>query len=263
MSTRPHLLITNDDGINAPGLYSLWRSLKDRFDLTIVAPAHEQSGAGLSITIKRPIHVKKIPWEEGTDAYSVDGTPADCVKLAMHTLLSRKPDCVVSGINKGTNSGRNILYSGTVAGVIEASMHGIQGIAFSCHDFYAPNYERAEAFIYPLVEYVLQYPFPKGTLLNVTIPDHEGTIQGVRLAKQGVGYWKESPEACLHPEGYSYYWLGGKWKGYEEDEKSDVDLVERGYLTAVPLCFQQLTDHQEYEQRKNSFDEWFTPLLAR
>lgn len=263
MMRRPHILLTNDDSISAPGLYSLWRALKDRADVTIVAPALEQSGSGLGITIKRPLRIKDVPWAEGTEAYSVDGTTADCVRLALRVLLSSPPDLVASGINRGANSGRNLLYSGTVGGVIEASMHGIPGIAFSCDDFFAPNFIRAEPFIYPLVEYVLENPFIKGTFLNVTIPDHEGPIQGIRMAKQGQSYWRETPQECHHPEGERFYWLGGQWFDHEDEhEESDIMLVKKGYLTAVPIYAQQLTDLEEFDQRKNSFNVSFEHLCS-
>lgn len=263
MIARPRILLTNDDSISAPGLYSLWRALKEWGDITIVAPAHEQSGSGLGITTKRPLQIKEVPWAEGTKAYSVDGTPADCVRLALRVILNSTPDLVASGINRGANSGRNLLYSGTVGGVIEASMHGIPGIAFSCDNFFTPNFIRAESYIYPLVQYVLEHPFIKGTFLNVTFPDHEGPIQGIRMAKQGQSYWRETPQECHHPEGERFYWLGGKWFDHEDEhEESDIRLIKKGYLTAVPIHAQQLTDQGEFDQRKNSFNTSFEYLCT-
>ncbi len=254
---RPHILLTNDDGINAPGLYQLWSGLKEHCDVTIVAPTTEQSGSGLCITTRRPLHIKQVPWEGDTKAYHVDGTPADCIRLALSVLLPTPPSMIASGINRGANSGRNILYSGTVAGVIEGIMHNVPGIAFSCDDYEAPNYARAQQFVYPMTRYLLDHPLPEGTFLNVTFPDHEGPIRGVKLARQGTSRWVESPEGRLHPEGYSYYWLGGyKQRGIEHAE-SDVELTANGYLTAAPIYVHELTHLPLFEERKEMFEQWF------
>ncbi len=254
---RSRLLLTNDDGIHAPGLFALWAALKDHYDLTIVAPAHEQSGAGLSITTRRPLHIKQVPWEGCTKTYQVDGTPADCIKLAIHAICETPPDMIVSGINRGANSGRNILYSGTVGGVIEGTMRGLPGIAFSCDDFEAPNYQRAGSYVHPLVNYLLANPLRPGSFLNVTFPDHCGPIQGIKMAKQGRSYWVEDPEERLHPEGHRYYWLGGHRIKHEEHEESDIELILAGYITAVPVQAQELTDHEQFHHRKEDFDRWF------
>ncbi|MBS3904300.1 MAG: 5'/3'-nucleotidase SurE [Simkania sp.] len=258
---RPHILLTNDDGIHAPGLYRLWSGLKDHCDVTIVAPMTEQSGAGLSITTQRPLHIQQVPWEGKTAAYQVDGTPADCIKLALAVICPKFPDMIASGINRGANSGRNILYSGTVAGVIEGTMRNVPGIAFSCDDFDTPNYERAEQFVYPMVRYLLDHPLSPGTFLNVTFPDHEGPIRGIKLARQGRSYWVDDPEERLHPTGHRYYWLGGQRHRDTEHLESDVELVANGWLTAVPIRVQELTDHIQFQDRKESFERWFIEHL--
>ncbi len=257
MDSKPHILLTNDDGIHAPGIRSLWRALKDSYDITIVAPAVDQSCTGLSITTARPLSIRQVPWEGATKAYQVDGTPTDCVKLALTVLLPKLPDMVASGINRGANSGRNILYSGTVAGVIEGTMRGVPGISLACDNFYAPNYERAEGYVEGLVRYLLDFPLPTGTFLNVTFPDQEGPVQGIKLARQGRSYWVENPEERLHPEGYNYYWLGGKHQKDEEHEESDVDLVRKGFIAAVPIQVHELTDHLQYQHRKAAFERLF------
>lgn len=254
---KPLILLTNDDGIGAPGLYRLWAGLKNSCDLVIVAPSTEQSGSGLSITTRRPLHITRVPWAENTRAYQVDGTPVDCVKLALKVICERKPDMIASGINRGANTGRNLLYSGTVAGVIEGSIQGIPGIAFSCDDFSLPNYERGERFVMPMVEYLLKHPLPIGSFLNVTFPDQPGPIQGVKMTRQGRGYWAENPEERRHPEGHLYYWLGGERKRDEEDDESDVDLVAKGYLTAVPINVREFTHRGELNERKEAFEQLF------
>ena len=261
---RPHLVLTNDDGINAPGLYSLWRALVHYADITIVAPLMNQSGKGLSITTDRPLHITQKTWEQNTLAYQVDGTPTDCIKLALSVLLPAYPDMIVSGINLGSNSGRNVLYSGTVGGVIEGAMRDIPGIAFSCDNLDHPQFEYTEPFIYPFVRYLLENPLQDGSFLNVTFPNPGEPIHGVRLAQQGLGYWEEMPEERSHPSNnYRYFWLGGTWRGCEEHKESDVELLKQGYITAVPLRVHQLTDHVHWETHKTQFDAWFDNVIQK
>ena len=258
MNRRPRILLTNDDGIHAPGIYNLWQGLKSHCDLIIVAPDDDKSGSGLSITITRPLQIKQISWEDGhTKAYKVNGTPTDCIKLALNIICENPPDLIASGINQGTNSGRNILYSGTVAGVIEGTLRNVQGIAFSCDNFEEPNYARAASHVFPFVKYLIEHPLPKGSFLNVTFPDHAGPLKGIKLAKQGQSYWMEDPKEGQHPEGHSYYWLGGQRQHHEEHEESDVELIKQGFVTAVPIQIHQLTDHAQYEVRKSIFETYF------
>ena len=153
---KPYILITNDDGIQAPGLRALWEALLDVADTVVVAPADDQSATGMSITLRTPISVEKHFWEKEV-VWSVRGTPADTVKMALSVLLERKPDMIVSGINNGSNAGRNILYSGTVSAVIEGTMRDIPGIAFSCHDHKEPDYALATQHIPSMVRYMLDY----------------------------------------------------------------------------------------------------------
>lgn len=254
---RPKIILTNDDGITAPGLFSLWRALVEHVDITIVAPASNQSGKGLSITTLHPLHITPVDWAKNTNAYKVDGTPADCIKLALDVLLPTPPDMIVSGINRGSNAGRNVLYSGTVGGVIEGAMRNIPGIAFSCADYLSPQYEKAEAFIFPLVHYLLQHPLENGTFLNATFPDETTTFRGIRMAEQGKSYWLGTPEERVHPSGHRYYWLGGDGTPHPEHEESDVELVKQGYLTVVPLRVHQLTDLEHIKNNKTRFESWF------
>ncbi len=256
---RPHLLLTNDDGITASGLLSLWRGLSQYVDVTIVAPSSDQSGKGVGITILHPLRVAQIAWRDDSTAYHINGTPADCVKLALNVLLERPPDMIVSGINRGSNSGRNVLYSGTIGGVIEGTMHNIPGIAFSCRDFEAPQFTTAEPFIYPFILYLLEHPLTLGSFLNVTFPDYAGPIRGVRLAQQGQSCWIGTPEERLHPSGERYYWLGNTVYSHDQEHhESDVELLRQGYITAVPLRVHQLTDEANFQKHKTSFEEWFS-----
>lgn len=267
MNKRPKILITNDDGIHAPGIRHLWNALKDFADLIVCAPAHEQSAVGLSITIRHPLHIQKVKWytpvstyhnsQEQIDAitWAVNGTPADCVKLALNVIFDEAPDLIVSGINRGSNAGKNVLYSGTVAGAIESVMHDIPSIAFSCHDFFEPNFQMYEQHIPSIVQHVLENPLPSGTLLNVNFPDKTHTeIQGFRMTNQGKEFWVENPDKRTHPaEGSDYYWLGAKIATFDEHEDSDISWLKKGYIAAVPVHVTNLTDKAHLNEHKASF----------
>jgi 5'-nucleotidase len=256
MTTKRKILITNDDGIFAPGIKHLWTALKDHAELFIVAPATERSGCGLATTSTKPLALKQIDWEDNTPAWSVSGTPADCMKLALSVILKIKPDLIVSGINKGSNSGKNVLYSGTVGGVIEGVLRNIPGLAFSCENFMNPNFAFFEKYIPPIVEFFSENPLPFGSFINVTFPSHpQKGINGLKMARQGKGYWVENPDRRTHPEGHIYYWLGGQWKDYKEEEISDVALLKQGFITAVPIHVAELTDHSLLEKHKDSFEK--------
>lgn len=254
---KPRILIINDDGIDAPGIKHLWNALSDFAELFIVAPSNEQSGKGASLTLHKPLVIRDVPWEKGTRAWKINGTPADCVRLALSVLLDSPPVLIVSGINRGSNAGRNVLYSGTVGGVIEGALRGIFGIAFSCEDFIKPNYAIAEKYIVQLVKHFLQAPLPSGSLLNVTFPG-KPEIKGMKLANQGKGYWIESPQKRAHPDGdFNYYWHGLKWNEHVEHDESDVKLLKEGYVTVVPLQISQLTNHDFLKAHKPLFDSYF------
>lgn len=253
------ILLTNDDGIRAKGLKHLWKALSNHAEVTIVAPSWEKSGSGLSTTLTKPLYPEKIDWEGNTTAWSLNGTPTDCVKMAMSVLLKdNPPDLIVSGINKGSNAGRTVLYSGTVGGIIEGVHQNVPGIAFSSYDFHNPPYEEAEPFIFPIVKHFADHSISEGSFLNVNFPSREYLpYKGAKMAKQGKGYWMENPEERLHPEGRSYYWMGGKWSGFDEHELSDVSLLEKGYITAVPIHVNDITDHELFDKHEDLFGNLF------
>jgi len=258
MTKRPNILITNDDGIHAPGIKHLWNALKDHANLTIVAPAGEQSAVGMSITVRHPLQIHKMDWyQPNSNIWSVTGTPADCVKMALSVVLDSPPDLIVSGINRGTNAGRNVLYSGTVAGVIEGTLHGIPGIAFSCRQYQSPTYHTVEQYIPKVVDYILEHPLPNGSLLNVNFPeDTENGVKGFKMTRQGLEFWGEDPDERSHPaEGHSYYWMGAKLIEFDEHENSDIAWLKKGYMTAVPVHVSELTDHKHLEEHKSHFEE--------
>lgn len=260
MKKRPHLLITNDDGINAPGIRHLWQAVKDFADISVVAPSEEQSAVGLSITIRRPLSIKELNWPSTERAYSINGSPADCVKMALTVLLPRPPDLIISGINRGTNAGCNVLYSGTVGAVMEGALRYIPGIAFSLADYESDAaYDKVEAHIPKIIQYALEHPAPKGTFFNVNFPAciKNSGIKGIRFARQGREYWIEAPERREHPvEGHSYYWLGAKCAHFEEDSESDIAWLKKDYATVVPIHVGELTDHAHLEQKKAAFNQF-------
>lgn len=252
---KPKILITNDDGIHAQGIWHLWHALVDVADVTIIAPSSEKSGVGLGLTLHKPITINPVKWERGTPAWKVSGTPADCVRFGTRIILEEKPDLIVSGINRGSNSGRNVLYSGTIGGVIEGALRKTPGIAFSSTEFETPRYEMIESYIAPMVKHILEHPLSPGTILNVNFPTKFPLFKGVKLARQGKGLWIENPDHRIHPDGEPYYWHGGTWFHHDEHEDSDVALLEQGFVTAVPIHIDELTDHSFLANRKEHFEK--------
>ncbi|MBS0634642.1 MAG: 5'/3'-nucleotidase SurE [Verrucomicrobia bacterium] len=241
---RLRILITNDDGIAAPGIHHLRAAVSSFADVVMVAPAVEQSSVGLSITVRAPLRLEQVD----KAVWTVSGTPADSVKLALSVVMKDAlPDLILSGINKGTNSGKNILYSGTVAGVIEGLLHEIPGVAFSC---VGANYHLAEKHIPKVVEYVASHPLPAGTFLNINFPEQE--MQDFKMVRQGRGFWTESP----NPAPQSCYWLGSKLATFEEED-SDVHWLNEGYATAVPIHIAELTDKEHLQENKKRFEAYF------
>ena len=254
------ILISNDDGVLAPGIRFLWEAVNNVADTTVVAPLSEQSGTGLGVTVNAPLRVGSVEWPGGTKAYTVDGTPADTVKLALHAVLDEKPDLIVSGINRGSNAGRNVLYSGTVAAVIEGTHHEIPGIAFSCQDFFDPDYKLAAEYVPLFIDYVLKHPLPPGTFLNVNFPFKEaGPIKGIKFTRQGQQYWREKPDERAHPmEGYRYFWLGAELAHFNEAEDTDLHWLERGYISCTPIHIGDMTDNHYIKAGNGDFESYFS-----
>lgn len=264
MTTRPLILVTNDDGVHAPGIKHLWKALLTFADLIVVAPANEQSAVSLSITVRHPLRIERIEWPfDNSQVWSVNGTPADCVKMALNVILPRPPLLIVSGINRGTNAGRNVLYSGTIAAVIEGIMHEIPGIAFSVTDYINPVYGHAESIIPTIIHYVLEHPLPTGTFLNVNFPSEMGQRpKGIRFTRQGKEFIAENPEQREHPaEGNPYYWLGAKLAQFQEELDSDIAWLRKGYVTAVPIHINDLTHHLHLEQHRHKFETFVNQIL--
>ena len=257
MIKRPRILLTNDDGIDAPGIKTVYESLAKHADLIVVAPQTNLSSVGVSVSLKTPLSIHRATWENGAVVWKVNGTPVDCVRLGLHKLVDHKPDLIVSGINQGSNAGRTILYSGTVGAVIDGVIQGIPAVALSVAQFFDINYEKLKEHIWPIIEFALQNPMPAGTLLNVNFPSTEMEYRGVSVAKQGQGYWGDNLEEREHPEGFSYFWMGGRRVHHDEDEMSDVALLENGYTTLVPIQIADLTNHALCKSLQDKIQEHF------
>ena len=244
---RPLILVTNDDGYNAPGINHLIEFVKEIAEVVVVAPDSPQSGMGHAITIDSTLEVHRLDLDgayKGLQAYSTSGTPADCVKLALHEILDRKPDLVVSGINHGANSSINVIYYGTMSAAIEAGVEGIAAIGFSLLDYsWSANFEACKNVVQTLVKEALDKGIPSGTVLNVNIPKTDGAaVKGMRVCRQAKANWKERFDKRVSPTGKEYYWLTGDFILLDEREDTDIAALEAGYVSIVPTQF-DLTAH--------------------
>lgn len=231
------ILLTNDDGINAPGLNALYQEMKKVGEVTIVAPDSEKSAVGHAITLSDPLRVTNFYKNDQFYGYAVNGTPADCVKLA-YWALDVKPDIVLSGINLGPNTGINILYSGTVSAATEGVFINIPSIAVSLTTFQDPDFRFAAKFTRQLSKIVVEKGLPKGTLLNVNIPNiKEEDIQGVVITRQGHAMYQEKFDKRIDPHHKVYYWLTGKKVELEEDEAVDDRAVLNNKVSITPVHF--------------------------
>ncbi len=254
-----NIVLCNDDGIHAPGIYHLWKALRPIANLSIVAPAEDQSCKGMGISIPKSQHIEaeKITWEDETEAWKVFGTPADCIKFALHYLLKDKPDFIISGINDGSNSGRNIIHSGTIAATIQGTFFEVPGIAFSCmYDEGVEKFQKAETYIPEIVQHFVTHPFPKGTLMNVNFPfQNKGSILGFKMARQGQSFWDVRIGSDKSLKGTKKYPILDSWALFNEQEDTDIYLLEKGYITCVPIHIQDLTDHAHHERHKPFFEQ--------
>lgn len=225
-------LLTNDDGFQAEGLLRLRKEIAKLCDVLVVAPVADQSAAGHSLTLQRPLRLNEI----GDGYYSVDGTPTDAVMVAVHGILSNKlPDILISGINRGPNMGDDVTYSGTVSAAFEGAILGIPSIAVSSVEFDDIDYAAMARFTRKLAKRVLQNNLPESTLLNVNIPNPvSGKFAGVRITRLGKRVYRDIIVEKIDPRGRKYYWIAGEpdWKEFEQ---SDFSAVSQGYVSVTPL----------------------------
>ena len=244
-NAKPLILISNDDGITAPGIAVLVRVMRRIGEVVVVAPDSPQSGMGHAITVGNPLRLdpSRLFEAQGVEAYECSGTPADCVKLAKHHVLKdRRPDLVVSGINHGSNSSVNVLYSGTMSAAIEAAIEGLPAIGFSLCDYsHDADFAHAEEWVENLARQALAHGVPAGTALNVNIPKKQAQpIQGVRLCRQARAKWQEKFDLRHDPYNRPYYWLIGSFVNEDEGEDTDEWALAHNYVSIVP-CQYDLT----------------------
>lgn len=236
---QPLILVCNDDGINAPGIAALAAAMDALGEVYVVAPATEQSAVGHAITVRDPVRAYPQPFAVPSGevpAYAVSGTPADCVKLAVNQLLPRRPDLVVSGINRGPNTAVNVIYSGTVSAATEAAILGIDAIAFSLCNWEARDYRAAAHYAQRIAHTVLTCGLPPGILLNVNIPDLPlDAIKGIAVTRQARSRWEESFAERRDPYNQPYYWLTGRFVNLDDGDDTDLEAVKQGYVSITPL----------------------------
>ena len=252
--SKKMILLTNDDGIEAPGIKALFNAfIKDgKYDIRVVAPDRERSAVGHAITVFDPIAVKKEYIDGIFCGYSVDGTPADCVKLAIAAILERKPDILISGINRGANIGDNIIYSGTVSAATEGTIYDIPSIAVSIDSFKDTDCGFAAAFTKKIAELVLKTKtLPPRTLLNINYPDMPvEKIKGLKFTYQSNVKFKDIFLKRVDPRGRDYYWMDGEYEVLSDDENCDYVALKNNYISITPIQH-DMTDYKRMDYYKN------------
>lgn len=246
MAKKPLILVINDDGITAPGIRTLISVMNTIGEVVVVAPDSPQSGMGHAITVNSTLFVEQVTIDDGPQKeYSCSGTPADCVKLGVKEILKRKPDLCVSGINHGSNSSINVIYSGTMSAAVEAGLEGIPAIGFSLLDYnWNANFEHTKTFIKTITQNTLKHGLPKGVVLNVNIPNvTKKDIKGIRVCRQAMANWEEEFDKRKNPHGKNYYWLTGKFVNLDKGEDTDEWALANNYISVVPVQF-DLTAHE-------------------
>ncbi len=248
---NPLILVTNDDGITAPGIRKLIKIMKTLGDVVVVAPDSPQSGMGHAITLNDNLYCDPVVLKKSDKhkEFSCSGTPVDCVKIATQEILERKPDLCVSGINHGSNSSINVIYSGTMSAAVEAGVEGIPAIGFSFLDYsLTANLEPSMEFVKEIAQSVLKHGLPKGVVLNVNIPNlPENKIKGIKICRQAMAHWAEKFDKRTNPQGRDYYWLTGEFINEDKGDDTDEWALENGYVSVVPVQF-DLTAHHVIQE---------------
>ncbi len=236
----PLILVTNDDGVYAPGIRALREAVDSLGRVITVAPERDKSAVSHSLTMNRPLRVREIE----PDIYTLDGTPTDCVCIALNKILAQQPDLIVSGINPGPNLGDDISYSGTVSAAIEGTMHGVPSLAFSmAGGEFASDFSVAVDVAWKLASMALQFSLPENTLLNINIPDQpESVLNGIRFARQGRRLYKNSIQEIADPWGRPHYWIGGGTVHCCGGEDTDEQAILDGFVSVTPIQL-DLTNH--------------------
>ncbi|MFL2566245.1 MAG: 5'/3'-nucleotidase SurE [Schleiferiaceae bacterium] len=246
---KPLILVTNDDGITSPGIRMLIKQMNILGDVVVVAPNSPQSGKSHAISISEPLRCDPIDIDTGPQIeYSCSGTPADCIKLAIHEILDRRPDIIVSGVNHGSNASVNVIYSGTMAAAIEGAMQGIPSIGFSILDYdWNTDFSFAEKYVSEITSKVIHQGLPNGVCLNVNIPKAKNKdYKGVRVCHQTIGKWEEDFDKRKDPFDKDYYWMSGEFKNQDDSKNCDIRTLENDLISIVPIQF-DLTSHDSID----------------
>jgi 5'-nucleotidase len=251
MSQRPLILVCNDDGIFAPGIQALIEVMQELGEVLVVAPDSPQSGMGHAITINSTLRVNRVYNDDGLVKYSCSGTPVDCIKMAVSKLSDRPISLVVSGINHGSNSSINVIYSGTMSAAVEGCIEGIPSIGYSlCNYSYDADFESCKPYVKKIAQLVLEKGLPEGVCLNVNIPSiHASKIQGVRVCRQAKAYWEEEMDERIDPRGGKYYWLTGVFKNMDDGVDTDEWALANNFISVVPVQI-DITAYKAMEELK-------------
>lgn len=254
------ILVTNDDGIHAPGIHALVSAVKHLGRIIVVAPDKPQSGMGHAITLNEPLRLKPSNVFGDIEAYACSGTPVDCVKLAKDKILHKTPDLCVSGINHGSNSSINIIYSGTMSAAMEAGIEGIPAVGFSLLNYALDaDFSGAAHYASIIAEEVMKSGLPSGTILNVNIPYlNKEEINGIKICRQANAKWVEEYDQRTDPHGRPYYWLTGKFVNFDAGEDTDEWALTNGYVSVVPVHY-DLTAHNAISYFKNHWADHTSP----
>ena len=252
---NPKILITNDDGIFSSGINALSDVMSEIGEVTIVAPNNEQSAKSHALTLQNPIKFKSVSLKNGFQGWSVQGTPVDCAKIALKSILNYKPDLIISGINQGANLGRNLIYSGTVSAAYEGAILGIPSVAISLDSFKNDNFKCSKFVARSIAKYVLKHNPPKGTMLNVNVPNIDiDSLKGYLITQQGNQYFVDDFEKRDNPRNETYYWMKGRI--IDEDSSIDFDgrAISEGYVSITPIHF-NLTNSSYLDELKLDWTE--------
>jgi 5'-nucleotidase len=241
---KPLILVTNDDGITAPGIRALVEAMRPLGEVVIVAPDSPQSGMGHAITLNKPLRLREVHLFEGLRSFECSGTPVDCVKIAVDKVLHRHPDLCVSGINHGSNSSINVIYSGTMSAAVEASLEGIPSVGFSLLDYsHEADMSAATEVANLIAKQILAHGIPHATLLNVNIPKGKmADIKGIKICRQARAKWEEEYVERQDPFGRNYYWLTGKFVNHDKGNDTDEWALANQFVSVVPVQY-DLTAH--------------------
>ena len=256
MTKRPLILISNDDGITAPGIRTLVKVMKQLGEVVVVAPNSPQSGMGHAITVGDTLRLEEVKMFDGVKAFECSGTPADCVKMAKHFVLKdRQPDLIVSGINHGSNTSISVLYSGTMSAALEGAIEGMPAIGFSLCDYsWEADFSHTEKWIKKIAEQALIKGIGKGVALNVNIPPKQNEeIKGIKICRQARAKWEENFDERHDPYGRRYFWMAGNFVNFDKGEDNDEWAIANNFISIVPCQF-DLTAHHAITQLNEDWE---------